>query len=105
MRFRQVGRRRNGRGRGSVWMHSCHGPAVAKVRMRSVYYGFIALAALVAPATPQMQAPGPGVDSAPTEIVTADGTRLHYRVDGDGRPLVILHGGPGLSSSYLTPDL
>lgn len=67
-------------------------------------YGFLALATLAAPATPQMQAPRPGADAA-TEIVTADGTRLHYRVDGDGRPLVVLHGGPGLSSSYLTPDL
>ena len=80
--------------------------ALMKTRSRTLtLYGFITLAALAAPTTPQMQTPRPGVGSAPTEIVTADGTRLHYRVDGDGRPLVILHGGPGLSSSYLAPDL
>lgn len=67
--------------------------------------GFTTLVALAASATPEMQAPRPGVGSAPTEVTAADGTRLHYRVDGDGRPLVILHGGPGLSSSYLAPDL
>jgi len=68
--------------------------------------GFVGLAELATPAAQQQTpAPRPGVDSSPTEIITTDGTRLHYRVDGDGRPLVILHGGPGLSSSYLAPDL
>lgn len=73
--------------------------------MVSARVGFIALAALAATATPQMQATRPGAGAAPTEIVTADGVRLHARADGDGRPLVVLHGGPGLSSSYLRPDL
>jgi len=67
--------------------------------------GPVVILALAASATPQLQAPRPGVASATAEIVAADDTRLHARSDGTGRPLVILHGGPGLSSSYLAPDL
>jgi proline iminopeptidase len=39
-------------------------------------------------------------------VVTPDGVRLYYQVQGSGRDrLVVLHGGPGLSSAYLAPDL
>ena len=39
-------------------------------------------------------------------IETADGTKLFYRVDGGASDrIVVLHGGPGLSMSYLQPDL
>jgi proline iminopeptidase len=38
-------------------------------------------------------------------IFTADGLRLYYRIEGTGDPVVVLHGGPGLSMSYLRPDL
>lgn len=34
-----------------------------------------------------------------------NGTRLFYRIEGRGDPVVILHGGPGLSHEYLVPHL
>jgi len=34
-------------------------------------------------------------------FTTADGTRLHYRVQGSGSPLVCVPGGPGRSGEYL----
>lgn len=46
-------------------------------------------------------------DEASTGYVTTDdGVELYYRVSGRGADtLVVLHGGPGLSSAYLAPDL
>jgi len=39
-------------------------------------------------------------------VVTEDGVRLYYQLQGSGRDtLIVLHGGPGLSSAYLAPDL
>jgi len=39
-------------------------------------------------------------------IGTPDGVELWYEVRGSGpKTLVVLHGGPGLSSAYLAPDL
>jgi proline iminopeptidase len=37
--------------------------------------------------------------------VQVEGTSLHYVMVGDGRPLIVLHGGPGLGHSYLRPGL
>jgi proline iminopeptidase len=40
------------------------------------------------------------------ELETADGVRLYYRVEGEGRDtVVVLHGGPSLGHGYLAPDL
>jgi pimeloyl-ACP methyl ester carboxylesterase/ketosteroid isomerase-like protein len=40
------------------------------------------------------------------EVETADGVRLYYRVEGEGRDtVVVLHGGPSLGHAYLAPDL
>ena len=39
-------------------------------------------------------------------VITADSVRLHYLVFGTGRDTIVaLHGGPGLSTAYLAPDL
>ena len=39
-------------------------------------------------------------------IPSTDGIQLHYQVHGQGSdPVVVLHGGPGLSLRYLWPDL
>jgi len=39
-------------------------------------------------------------------VETPDHTQLHYLVRGSGpETIVVLHGGPGLSSAYLAPDL
>jgi proline iminopeptidase len=47
-----------------------------------------------------------GQSSKSGVIATADGINLFYRVEGSGNaPVVLLHGGPGLSMSYLQPDL
>lgn len=37
--------------------------------------------------------------------VEADNARLFFRAVGEGVPLVVLHGGPGLSHGYLAPQL
>jgi proline iminopeptidase len=37
--------------------------------------------------------------------VPADGARLYYRTVGEGRPIVVLHGGPDFDHSYLLPEL
>lgn len=39
------------------------------------------------------------------EVVTPDGVRLHHEIRGKGPTIVVLHGGPGLSSAYLAPNL
>jgi proline iminopeptidase len=40
------------------------------------------------------------------ELEAADGVRLYYRVEGEGRDTVVaLHGGPSLGHGYLAPDL
>jgi proline iminopeptidase len=37
-------------------------------------------------------------------VPTEDGERLFYRVDGQGLPVVVLHGGPGFNMTYLRDD-
>jgi len=37
--------------------------------------------------------------------VPADRARLYYRTSGEGRPIVVLHGGPGFDHFYLLPEL
>jgi proline iminopeptidase len=49
-----------------------------------------------------------GAKAAPTSgyVTGADGVQLHYQVRGHGPDtIVVLHGGPGLSASYLIDDL
>lgn len=38
-------------------------------------------------------------------ISTTNGARLYYRVVGEGRPIVVLHGGPDFDHYYLLPEL
>lgn len=38
-------------------------------------------------------------------LVEVPGASLHYRVVGEGEPLLVIHGGPGMEHSYLLPDL
>lgn len=53
------------------------------------------------------QAPEPTPDrSREGYVTTTDDVRLFYQITGTGPDtLVVLHGGPGLSSAYLAPDL
>ena len=37
--------------------------------------------------------------------IPVDRARLYYRETGQGRPLVVLHGGPDFDHSYLLPEL
>jgi len=37
--------------------------------------------------------------------VPTDGGRLYYRVIGEGRPIVVLHGGPDFDHHYLLPEM
>jgi len=51
---------------------------------------------------------GSGQDAAqPSDagVLEVEGARLAYRVFGEGEPVVVLHGGPGLDSSYLLPQM
>jgi proline iminopeptidase len=40
-----------------------------------------------------------------TGAVEIDGARLSYEIVGDGEPILVLHGGPGLGYTYLRDDL
>ena len=44
-------------------------------------------------------------DLPPNGHLSVNGVELYYRVVGQGTPLVILHGGPGLSHGYQYPQL
>jgi proline iminopeptidase len=37
--------------------------------------------------------------------IPVDGARLYYRTLGQGRPIVVLHGGPDFDQQYLLPEL
>ncbi|MGA2624912.1 MAG: alpha/beta hydrolase [Bacteroidota bacterium] len=37
------------------------------------------------------------------QIVDHAGAKIHYKILGDGKPVLLLSGGPGFSSDYLTP--
>lgn len=34
-----------------------------------------------------------------------NGEELHYRMQGTGEPLIVLHGGPGMDGRYLHPEI
>jgi proline iminopeptidase len=38
-------------------------------------------------------------------LLSLDDARLYYEVIGDGDPMIVVHGGPGLDHSYLQPGL
>jgi len=38
-------------------------------------------------------------------MLSLDDARLYYEVIGDGDPIIVVHGGPGLDHSYLQPGL
>ncbi len=46
-----------------------------------------------------------GRDPRREGLVHVNGVELYYRVAGSGAPLVVLHGGPGLSLDYQAADL
>ncbi len=48
---------------------------------------------------------GQGAPADSSRFVDVHGTRLFVREVGSGTPLVVLHGGPGLSHDYLAPQL
>lgn len=78
---------------------ACGRPAVRAVPADTAPAGGTASAA--APAAARVDAP-----LAPGEArLAVDGGRIWYRVSGagGGTPLILLHGGPGLSSFYLKP--
>lgn len=66
--------------------------------------GLVAMVALVLTAGIHTQTPPKG-SSTTQAVLASEGVQLHARAEGAGRPLLVLHGGPGLSSSYLAPDL
>ena len=38
-------------------------------------------------------------------FVTGEGVELYYKIIGEGEPILILHGGPGLDHSYFLPQM
>ena len=66
----------------------------------------ICISALVFAASAECQVPLPRGQVRDGRVVTSDGVRLYFQVRGTGQDtIVVLHGGPGLSSAYLAPDL
>lgn len=37
------------------------------------------------------------------QIIEHNGAKIHYRIVGDGKPILLLSGGPGFSLDYMTP--
>jgi len=68
--------------------------------------GIVVLLAVASATMAGRQLPATAVDPPPVgEVITPDGIRLHYEISGKGPTIVVLHGGPGLSSAYLAPNL
>ena len=68
--------------------------------------GVVVLLAATATTMAGLQLPATAVDPPPVgEVGTPDGIRLHYEIKGKGPTIVVLHGGPGMSSAYLAPNL
>ena len=38
-------------------------------------------------------------------FIPVDGAKLFCRVFGQGKPIIVLHGGPGLGQNYLLPQM
>jgi proline iminopeptidase len=38
-------------------------------------------------------------------LLPVNGTELYYRILGEGEPILVLHGGPGMSHDYLLPQM
>jgi proline iminopeptidase len=56
-----------------------------------------------AQAAAQVMAPPPAAVRATEGSVAAPGVTLHYYERGQGEPVLVLSGGPGFSSDYMTP--
>lgn len=64
-----------------------------------------AMAVLGLVAALAVPAHGQGALPDTSGFIEVDGARLFFRAVGRGTPLVILHGGPGMSHDYLAPQL
>lgn len=62
-------------------------------------------ASVIAIASPAGTVSGQSMVRDSVHYVDVDGARLFVRSVGDGVPLVIVHGGPGMSHDYFTPQL
>lgn len=63
-------------------------------------------AALALAVSAECQVPLPRDQVRDGRVMTSDGLGLYFQVRGTGQDtIVVLHGGPGLSSAYLAPDL
>lgn len=59
--------------------------------------------ALCSPALAPAQGANSGLAEPEGNFVTVNGKRLWYRVEGQGPPLILIPGGPGVSHKYLWP--
>jgi proline iminopeptidase len=69
---------------------------------------FLLLAIACSPrpaASPASALASPSVMKLEEGFVDANGVLIYYKAVGNGRPLVLLHGGPGASHDYLLPYL
>jgi proline iminopeptidase len=68
-------------------------------RVRTLWLGITLLTgALAAPSAAEAQRARQG-------LLSLDDARLFYEVVGEGEPVIVVHGGPGLDHSYLQPGL
>ncbi len=52
-----------------------------------------------------LQPAGLGAQSGRQGLLSLDDARLFYEIVGEGEPIVVVHGGPGLDHEYLRPGL
>lgn len=67
--------------------------------LRSARLVIPALAVCVLSAVPDRAASGQTEEGS----ASAEGVRIHYRIVGDGRPILLVNGGPGWSSDHMLP--
>jgi len=75
-----------------------------KMKTWLIALSFFALGA--APAIYLQSLKGGGTRTKTSEgWIQVNGTSLYYQIVGEGRPIVIVHGGPGLDHTYLLPQM
>src|SRR6185436_6422326 len=80
---------------------------------RSGLLSFLLVAVACSPRPAAGPAPSSGADTATSSsvmkqeegFVDANGVLIYYKTVGNGRPLLLLHGGPGASHDYFLPYL
>jgi proline iminopeptidase len=76
-----------------------------RLRTHAILTAVVLAASCAQPPAPSTPAPSTSVFKSEDGFVDANGVLIYYRAFGNGKPLLILHGGPGASHEYFLPYL